>query len=92
MPLSLENANSVKQKVKIALTNAHPVHQGVFKALFEYLATQGLNPDLQFVAFTEAQCDAAGAQTSWMRRVRSMASTSPRYQRRRTTTSSCTMI
>ena len=60
MALDLENANSVKQKVKIALTNAHPVHQGVFKALMEYLATQGGNPDLQFVAFTEAQCDAAG--------------------------------
>ena len=60
MALSLENANSVKQKVKIALTNAHPVHQGVFKALFEFLATQGLNPDLQFVPFTEVQADVAG--------------------------------
>jgi len=60
MALSLENANSVKQKVKIALSNAHPVHQGVFKSLFEFLATQGLNPDLQFVPFTEVQCDAAG--------------------------------
>ena len=60
MALSLENANSVKQKVKIALMNAHPIHQGVFKALFEFFATQGLNPDLQFVPFTETQCDAAG--------------------------------
>ena len=60
MALSLENANTAKQKVKIALMNAHPVHQGAFKALFEFLATQGGNPDVQFVPFTEAQCDAAG--------------------------------
>lgn len=59
MALSLENSNLVWQKAKIALVNAHPVAQGQFKALKEYLSTQGGNPDLQFVPFTEAQCDDA---------------------------------
>jgi hypothetical protein len=60
MALSLENANLVRQKVKIALANAHPVIQEQFKDLLFYLATQRGNIDLQFVPFTEVQADAAG--------------------------------
>ena len=59
MSLSLENSNLVWQKVKIALANANPASQNAFKALKEYLAQQGGNANLQFVPFTEAQCDDA---------------------------------
>lgn len=60
MALAVENANLVRQKVKIALMNANPVTQGAFKELLAYLATQKRNPDLQFIPFTEAEADAAG--------------------------------
>lgn len=55
MALSTENANLVRQKVKIALSLAHPAVQEIFKDLLAYLATQGKNPDLQFIPFSEAQ-------------------------------------
>jgi hypothetical protein len=68
MALSLENSNKVWQKVKAALTSgtnsaspgSNPAAYEAFDALRKYLATQKANPDLQFVPFTEAQCDAAG--------------------------------
>lgn len=55
MALVTENANLVRQKVKIALASAHPAIQEQFKDLLAYLATQGKNPDLQFIPFSEAQ-------------------------------------
>lgn len=60
MALSLENANLVRQKVKIALADADPSAQNAFMSLLTYYATQKGNPDLQFIAFSEAECDAAG--------------------------------
>lgn len=59
MALSLQDGNLVWQKVKIALMNAHPAVQAQFKGLKEYLAQQVGNPQLQFVPFSEAQCDDA---------------------------------
>lgn len=58
--LATENANLVRQKTKIALANAHPAIQEAFKDLLVYLASQGKNPDLQFMPFTEVQADVAG--------------------------------
>lgn len=46
--------NLVWQKVTAALANANPGIQQQFKALKSYLA-QTTNPDLQFLAFTDAQ-------------------------------------
>lgn len=60
MALSLENANLVRQKVNIALADAHPSAQEAFKSLLRMYATQYGNPDLQFIPFSEADCDAAG--------------------------------
>ena len=60
MAVSTENANLVWQKVKIALMNAHPAHQNEFRALKEYLATQGGNPDLQFIAYSAEDCNTNG--------------------------------
>ena len=60
MALSLENANLVRQKTKIALAGADPVAQDAFMSLLSYYATQKGNPDLQFVPFSEANADAAG--------------------------------
>lgn len=55
MALSTENANLVWQKVKMALMDASPAIQQTFLDLKMYLATQGGNPNLQFVPFSEAQ-------------------------------------
>lgn len=60
MALSTEASNKVWQKAKAALANANPAVQNAFLELKKYLATQKSNPDLQFVPFTEAQCDASG--------------------------------
>ena len=60
MAISVESSNKVWQKAKAALANANPAAQNAFLELKKYLATQKANPDLQFVPFTEAQCDAAG--------------------------------
>jgi hypothetical protein len=57
MAISVENANLVRQKVKIALADAHPAIQAAFEDLQKYLATQGKNPDLQFLPFAAADVD-----------------------------------
>jgi hypothetical protein len=41
--------------VKQALTGANPANQNAFRVLREYLATQGGNPQLQFIPYTSAQ-------------------------------------
>lgn len=48
------------QEVKNAVANANPGVQSAFKGLKEYLTSQKGNPNLQFLAFSEAQADAAG--------------------------------
>jgi hypothetical protein len=60
MALSTENANLVWQKVKMALMDASPAVQQQFADLKMYLSTQGRNPDLQFIPFTETQAIANG--------------------------------
>ncbi len=57
MSLSLEDSNLVRQKVKIALANAHPAIQAAFEDLQRYLATQGGNPQLSFLPFSAADID-----------------------------------
>ena len=60
MALSLQDGNLAWQKVKIALMNAHPGAGEAFASLKAFLAQQKGNPQLQFVPFTEVQCDVAG--------------------------------
>lgn len=60
MAIALENANLVRQKVKIALANASPAIQEQFAVLLRYLATQKKNIDLQFIPYSEAQIIANG--------------------------------
>jgi hypothetical protein len=60
MAFSGEAQNKVWLKVRERIANASPGVQKQFKALKEFLATQKGNPDLQFLPFTEADCDAAG--------------------------------
>lgn len=60
MALTTENANLVWQKVKMALMDASPAVQQQFADLKMYLSTQGRNPDLQFIPFTETQAIANG--------------------------------
>ena len=57
MALALENSQLVWKKVKNALANSNPATQAAFKGLKEYLSTQGRNPDLQFVAYSELEAD-----------------------------------
>jgi hypothetical protein len=54
MAVEVESANLVRQKVKLSLQNASPVAQAAFDGLHKYLATQGNNPDLQFIAVSDA--------------------------------------
>ena len=54
MAVSLEDANLVRQKTKIALANAHPVIQDAFGSLERHLATHAGNPTLQFIPFSDA--------------------------------------
>jgi hypothetical protein len=54
MALTLEDGGKVWQKVRQALTGANPAAQGSFKALREYLVNQKGNPNLQFIAFSDA--------------------------------------
>lgn len=54
MAVALENSQLVWQKVKNALANANPTDREAFRALRAYLSTQGRNPDLQFIAYSEA--------------------------------------
>lgn len=62
MAVSAENANLVWQKVSLALQAlaASGFSQDQFRALKAYLAQVGGNKDIQFIPFTEADCDAAG--------------------------------
>ena len=60
MALSLQDGVQVWQKVKNALIGANPAHQNAFRVLREYLATQGGNPQLQFIPYTAAQATANG--------------------------------
>jgi hypothetical protein len=55
MAVTTENANLVWQKAKAALADASPAIQGAFADLKMYLSTQGRNPDLQFIPYSEAQ-------------------------------------
>lgn len=50
MALALEGANSVWNRVKIATAGQNAESGLIFKALKSYLATQGKNPKLQYVA------------------------------------------
>jgi hypothetical protein len=60
MAFSGEDQVKVWQKVRARIAGEAPVTQLAFKALREYLATQGGNQQLQYLPFTEADCDAAG--------------------------------
>lgn len=55
MALSLESALLVRQKAKIAMANAAPAIQEQAKDLFQDLATQRGNADLQFIPITAEQ-------------------------------------
>lgn len=58
MALSLESAGKVRQKA-----NEYTLPNLAFKSLqafFMYWATHKANADLQFLPFSEAECDAAG--------------------------------
>lgn len=55
MALTVQDGVSVWQKAKIALLGANPASQNAFRVLREYLATQGGNPQLQFIPYTAAQ-------------------------------------
>jgi hypothetical protein len=55
MALTVQSGVQVWQKVKNALVGANPAHQNAFRVLREYMATQGGNPDLQFIPYTAAQ-------------------------------------
>jgi hypothetical protein len=59
MAKALEDGGKVWQKVKQALIGANPAIQGQFKALREYTATQKRNPQLQFIAFSDAELTTA---------------------------------
>lgn len=58
MALALESEGRMWQRVKIALLNASPMDQLVFKGLREYMATHKRLPDLQFIPFTSTQLEA----------------------------------
>ncbi len=55
MAVVVENSHLVWQKVKNALANASPTDREAFQALRKHLSTGGKNPDLQFIAYSEAQ-------------------------------------
>ncbi len=58
--LSVGNPNLVWQNVAKAVANENSVTQNCFRQLKIALSQQYGNKDLQFLAFTEAQADAAG--------------------------------
>lgn len=66
MALSLENANLVWQKAKIALESlgAKRVHVEALRQLKEYLSSVRSNPDLQFVAFANLTGDTVVADAA----------------------------
>ena len=57
MAVSLQDANLVWQKVKIATMNANPAVQNAFAELKKWLAQQKGNPQLQFFAVNAADID-----------------------------------
>jgi hypothetical protein len=58
---STENANLTWQRVKNALANSNPGIVSAFKALKSHLAQHKSNPNLQYLAFTDADvCGADG--------------------------------
>lgn len=57
---ALENSNYVKQRVAIALKNAHPAIQNAFKTLLESLTQDKRLTQLQFFPFTGVESVAAG--------------------------------
>lgn len=63
MALTLEDGGLVWSKVRQALHNANPAIQGQFKALKEYIVTQGRNPRLQFQSFSDALLTTATGYT-----------------------------
>ncbi len=60
MAIALQDGLFVWQKVAKALTNANPGISQPFRELKTYLATQGGNPQLQFIPFTAEQIVTAG--------------------------------
>lgn len=64
MALTLQDANLVWQKVKIATLNANPASQEAFADLKKYLAQQKKNPQLQFVPFSAEQIIANGGHSA----------------------------
>ena len=60
MALATVDANLAWQQVNKYLANANPAIQAQFKGLKQYLSQQRAITSLQFKAFTEADCDAAG--------------------------------
>lgn len=59
MAISLESANKVRQKTR-ALENLDSSAYRALQAFFQYWATHKGNADLQYLPFSEAECDAAG--------------------------------
>jgi len=55
MALALEAGNKVWEKVKKATTSSNPSVRLQFKALRDYMVSQKRNPDLQFIAFSDAE-------------------------------------
>ncbi len=55
MALTVQDANLVWQKVKIATANANPAAQNALAELKKYLAGPKRNPNLQFIPFTAEQ-------------------------------------
>lgn len=60
MALVVQDGVLAWQRVKQALIGANPASQNAFRVLREYMATQGGNPQLQFIPYTAAQAVAAG--------------------------------
>lgn len=63
MAFSPSDSNQVWQEVKATLMlakGANPVALAAFDALRRHLATQGGNPTLQILRFSEVDCDVAG--------------------------------
>lgn len=63
MAISLQNSQLVWQKVAKALAGASPAAQEAFRNLKTYIATQGGNPQLQFVPFSAEQITTDGGYT-----------------------------
>lgn len=59
---TLENPNKVWGRVNIALANASPLSQKLFRDLKLWLSTQKGNPNLQFLPFISTSIDDANGQ------------------------------